>query len=74
MSRSDMWVNQTDMTSYHSHRLLVMSDDKYRSRGQTGKSFWKWVAEKRKTTKDTTTNPRNDKRTVVVVSADDLSF
>lgn len=74
MSRSDMWVNQTDMTSYHSQRLLVMSDNRYRSRGQTGKSFWKWVAEQRKTAKDTTTNTNNDKRTVVVMSVEDMNF
>lgn len=74
MSRSDMWVNQTDMTSYPSQRLLVVSDNRYRSRGQTGKSFWKWVAEQRKAAKDTTTNTNNDRRTVVVLSADDLSF
>lgn len=67
-------LNTTDYSTFRSERVVFIKDNRYSSKGQTSKSFWKWVAEQRKVAKDTTTNTNNDKRTVVVLSADDLSF
>ena len=64
-------LNTTDYSTFRSERVVFIKDNRYSSKGQTSKSFWKWVAEKRKSPK---TTPDNDKRTVVMVSSEELTF